>query len=46
VPMDFTRYEEIGTALAIRLAQTICLEDGDHALDEAATRAVKATVAS
>ena len=39
IPMDFTRYEEIGNALTIRLAQTICLEDNDHALDVAAERA-------
>src|SRR5580693_8308148 len=26
VPLDFTRHEEIGVALTIRLAQTVCLE--------------------
>ena len=40
IPLDFTRVEAIGNALATRLAQKICLEDGDHALDEAANRAV------
>jgi hypothetical protein len=39
VPMDFTRYEEIGTVLAMRLAQEVCLESDDHALDVAAERA-------
>jgi hypothetical protein len=39
VPMDFTRYEEIGEVLAIRLAQAVCLESDDHALDVAAQRA-------
>ena len=42
IPMDFTRYEEIGNALTIRLAQTVCLEGDDHALDAAAERAIKA----
>jgi hypothetical protein len=42
VPLDFTRYEEIGEALAIRLAQTVCLEDNDHQLDAVAQRAMKA----
>jgi hypothetical protein len=42
VPMDFTRYEEIGEVLAIRLAQAVCLEGDDHALDAAAERAIKA----
>jgi hypothetical protein len=40
VPMDFTRYEEIGSALTIRLAQEVCLESDDHALDGAAASAV------
>jgi hypothetical protein len=40
IPMDFTRYEEIGNALTIRLAQTVCLEGDDHALDVAAERAI------
>jgi hypothetical protein len=40
IPMDFTRYEEIGNALTIRLAQTVCLEGDDHALDIAAERAI------
>jgi hypothetical protein len=42
VPMDFTRYEEIGEVLAIRLAQTVCLEDNDHQLDAIAQRATNA----
>jgi|HubBroStandDraft_6_1064221.scaffolds.fasta_scaffold124162_4 hypothetical protein len=42
VPMDFTRYEEIGEVLAIRLAQAVCLEDNDHQLDAVAQRAMKA----
>jgi len=40
--LDFTRYEEIGEALAIRLAQTVCLEDNDHQLDAVAQRATNA----
>jgi hypothetical protein len=42
VPMDFTRYEEIGNALTIRLAQTVCLEDNDHQLDAVAQRVTNA----
>jgi hypothetical protein len=42
VPMDFTRYEEIGNALTIRLAQTVCLEDDDHQLDAVAARVTNA----
>jgi hypothetical protein len=42
LPLDFTRYEEIGNALTIRLAQTVCLEDNDHALDMVAERATNA----
>ena len=40
--MDFTRYEEIGEVLAIRLAQTVCLEHNDHQLDAVAQRATNA----
>jgi hypothetical protein len=39
IPVDFTRFEEIGNALTIRLAQTVCLEDDDHQLDAVAERA-------
>jgi hypothetical protein len=42
VPLDFTRHEEIGVALTIRLAQTVCLEDDDHTLDAVAERATNA----
>lgn len=40
VPLDFSRTEQIATALACRLAQKICLEDGDHTLDAAAAYAL------
>jgi hypothetical protein len=46
IPMDFTRYEEIGNALTIRLAQSVCLEDNDHQLDAVAERATNALRAS
>jgi hypothetical protein len=42
VPLDFTRGEEIGNALTIRLAQKCLVEDGDHALDTAAELAIRA----
>jgi hypothetical protein len=42
IPLDFSRTEQIATALACRLAQKICLEDNDHTLDEAAQDSVNA----
>lgn len=42
IPLDFTRYEEIANALTIRLAQSVCLEGDDHALDVVAERATNA----
>jgi hypothetical protein len=42
IPLDFGRTEQIGNALATRLAQKICLEDNDHSLDEAAQGSVNA----
>jgi hypothetical protein len=43
LPLDWSRFNEIGDALVIRLAQQVCLETGDHQLDEVAARALKAT---
>jgi hypothetical protein len=42
IPLDFSRVEQIATALACRLAQKICLEDGDHSLDQVAQDAMNA----
>ena len=42
IPLDFGRTEQISIALATRLAQKICLEDGDRSLDQAAHDAVNA----
>jgi hypothetical protein len=42
IPLDFSRTEQIGIALATRLAQQICLEEGDRSLDQAAQDAVNA----
>jgi hypothetical protein len=42
VPLDFTRTEQIGNALATRLAYQVCREDNDQSLDAAAQDSLNA----
>jgi hypothetical protein len=43
LPLDWGKYDQIGDALVVFQAKEICLETGDHQLDQAAEHALKAT---
>ncbi len=46
VPLDWSKLDQIGDALVVRLAQQVCVEQGDHQLDQVANHALRAVWAS